>query len=117
LVIIPNLATKKRERRRLPEGIKAASPTVFDPWFSRGLWANNEVGARGVLLNGGSTGRYPPPLLPEDFSLWRKFLESMESFGPKRMCSSVTWNSSSGRTWRHIGNYNSTRFLKKLAIL
>jgi len=25
-------------------------------------------------------------------------------------------NSSSGRTWRHIGNFNSTRFLEKLAI-
>jgi len=66
--------------------------------------------------NGGSTGRFPP-LLPEDFSLWKRFMESIESFDPKKVCTSVAWNSSSGRTWRHIGNYNSTRFLKKLAIL
>jgi len=109
---------RKEREGRLPERMKAASPTVFDPWLSHGsLEECRGRSLRSSLERTEGPREDTPPLLPEDFNLWRKFLESMESFGPKRMCSSITWNSSSGRTRRHIGNYNSTRFLTELAIL
>ncbi|EFN71660.1 hypothetical protein EAG_10091 [Camponotus floridanus] len=66
----------------------ATSPMVFDSWFSRGF--SGECRGRGLKSSLGRTEgpREDTPLLPEDFSLWRRFLKSVKSFNPKKMCSS-----------------------------